>query len=101
MQGTGRTVQECWETLPCLLTFSLGSTGDKSGWSQRRTGEWAGLFELRRCMLVVAASCGRRFVTVSHHARCCWCHTEVLVIISENGLLAGKSKLDHLLMLIF
>jgi hypothetical protein len=63
MQGTGRTVWECWETLPCLLTFSSGSTGDESGRSQRRTGERAGSFELHRCMLVVAASRGRRFVT--------------------------------------
>jgi hypothetical protein len=64
MQGAGRTVWGCRETLPCLLTFSSGSTGDKSGRSRRRTGERAGLFELRRCMMVVAASRGRRFVTV-------------------------------------
>jgi hypothetical protein len=64
MQGAGRTVRGCRETLPCLLTFSLGSTGDESGRSRRRTGEWAGLFELRRCMMVVAASRGRWFVTV-------------------------------------
>jgi hypothetical protein len=60
MQGTGRTA---WETLPCLLTFSLGSTGVESGRSRRHTGERAGSFELRRCMLVVAASRGRWFVT--------------------------------------
>jgi hypothetical protein len=65
MQGTGWTVWECQETLPCLLTFSLGSTGDKSRQSRQRTGERAGLFELRCCMLVVAASRGRWFVTQS------------------------------------
>jgi hypothetical protein len=57
------TVWGCWETLPCLLMFSSGSTGDKSGRSRRRTGERAGLFELHCCMLVVAASCGGWFVT--------------------------------------
>jgi hypothetical protein len=60
MQGTGRTARE---TLPCLLMFSSGSTGDESGRSQRRTREQAGSFELCCCMLVVAASHGHRFVT--------------------------------------
>jgi hypothetical protein len=63
MQGAGRTVWGCRETLPCLLTFSSGSTRDESGRSQRHTGEQAGSFELRRCMMVVAASRRRWFVT--------------------------------------
>jgi hypothetical protein len=63
MQGARRTVRGRRETLPCLLTFTSGSTGDESGQSRRHTGERAGLFKLRRCMMVVAASCGRRFVT--------------------------------------
>jgi hypothetical protein len=63
MQGADRTVRGRRETLPCLLTFSSGSNGDESGRSRRRTGERAGSFELRRCMMVVAASRGRRFVT--------------------------------------
>jgi hypothetical protein len=63
MQGADRTVWGCRETLPCLLTLSSGSTGDESGRSRRRTGERAGSFELHRCMMVVAASRGRRFVT--------------------------------------
>jgi hypothetical protein len=63
MQGARRTVRGRWETLPCLLTFTSGSTGEESGRSQRRTGERAGSIELRRCMMVVAASRGRRFVT--------------------------------------
>jgi hypothetical protein len=63
MQGARRTVRGRRESLPCLLTFTSGSTGDESGRSRRRTGEQAGSIELRRCMMVVAASRGRRFVT--------------------------------------
>jgi hypothetical protein len=59
--GDGR--DQCKERAGLL--FSLGSTGDESGRSQRRTGGQAGSFELRCCMMVVAASRGRRFVTLS------------------------------------
>jgi hypothetical protein len=68
MQGARRTVRGRRETLPCLLTFTSGSTGDKSGRSRQRTGEWAGSIKLRRCMMVVAASRGRRLVTVFYYS---------------------------------
>jgi hypothetical protein len=88
MQGVHRTVRGRRETLPCLLTFTSGSTGDESGRSRRRTGERAGSIELCCCIMVVAASHGRRFVTSTSRKRAPAALKESDDNVTGNALLA-------------